>query len=250
VCSQKNLGLCACGDPNTEIVEQYIHNLIATDPEFVPQSVQIEKFFELLTSEHQYRIISDKPFQRGLRVTKPSGKFRSVNDPMTREHLSIEIIDHIKLDKITNVSLSISDLSNYAVSASGEWASESQPLVLLTTDEVAFDGVQLCDVGCHVRPEPVSTSCWDMCGSPNVRNVPEFGTACEMNSAIGIFSHPWTGALLEVPNAGCCRFWIEFEFGKFLLPKMTEGLDLFPPLMVSKIEDCFRTRFGQGWRFN
>jgi hypothetical protein len=59
-----------------KFMEQYVHTLIAADSAFVPQSVQIEKFFEILTTSYHFRIISDTRFQPGLRVMKPSGRFR------------------------------------------------------------------------------------------------------------------------------------------------------------------------------
>jgi hypothetical protein len=51
---------------------------------------------------------------------------------------------------------------------------------------------------------------------PNDQSVPDFGEACAVESKNGIYSHPWTGEVIEVPDAGCVRFWIELEFGKWL----------------------------------
>jgi hypothetical protein len=245
-----------------EIMEQYIHTLIAADSAFVPQSKQIAEFFEILTATYNFRIISDTGSEPGLRVMKPSGRLRRGRDPMTGEAVSIPMLDHIKIERINDIPGAIEGLEHYSVLASGEWTVESRPLVLLTTDEVPFEDTYLCCISCHIRPEPVSTSCWDEdAAGPNSRNVPYFGEACEPGSNVGIFSHPWTGELIEVPDAGCARFWIELEFGKWLLPKMADSLDVLilkmadsldvlSPVMVAKIEECFATGLVQGYRFN
>ena len=47
------------------------------------------------------------------------------------------------------------------VLASGEWKRESRPLVLLTADGDPYEDTYLCQVSCHLRPKPVSPSCWN-----------------------------------------------------------------------------------------
>ena len=169
---------------------------------------------------------------------------------MTGETISIPMPDEIKIDRTVDVARTIEGLEDYNVLASGEWSPEDRPLVLFTIDRVLFEGSYLCEVSCHVRPEFISTSCWDKFACPNAPSVPGFGETCKTEIGIGIFSHPWTGKAIKVPNAGCARFWIEFEFGRFLLPKMSESLDVLSSAMVTKIEDCFGTEFVQGCRFN
>ena len=66
---------------------------------------------------------------------------------------------------------------------------------------------------------------------------------------MGVFPNPWTGGVIEVADAGCARFWIEFEFGKFIYPKITDNLEVMNPEIVSAGEDCFGTKFAQGCRF-
>lgn len=229
---------------------QYMHTLIAANSRFFPQADQIERFFELLTTDYYFRIISGEPFQPGLRIIKPSGRFRTVTDQFTGETWSIPGFDRVNVDTVSDVRRTIEGLEHYSVLASGEWPSECHPMRLLTTDASPFDGSYLCEASCQIRPKPVSKSCWNEIAYPNVHAVPHFAECCEMESATGIFSHPWTGKLIEVPNAGCARFWIEFEFGKFLLPQMTDSLNLLNPPTVSAIEECFETGFVQGWRFN
>jgi hypothetical protein len=231
-------------------MEQYVHTLIAADPAFVPRSLQVERFFEILTGSFRFRIIAHTRFQPGLRVLKPSGRFRSATNSFTGETFSFPMPNQIRVERIADVPPMIESLEDYNVLASGEWVPEYRPLVLLTTDGVPFEGSYNCEASCHVRPEPVSTSCWNKIASPNGPSVLDFGEACRPERGMGIFWHPWTGKVIEVPRAGCARFWIELEFGKFLLPKMADDLDLLNPAMVAKMEECFGAKFVQGYRFN
>jgi hypothetical protein len=234
---------------DVKVMEQYVHTLIAANSAFVPESPRVALFFDLLITSFNFRVISDAPFQQGLRVMKPSGRFRSFISPFTREKEQFPISDHIKVEKITDIPLVIEGLEHYSVLQSGEWKTQNRPLVLLTTDGVPYEESYVCEGSCHLRPEPVSTSCWDIEASAD-QLVPAFGKPCEGDGEAGVFSHPWTHERIEVPNAGCARFWIEFEFGKFLLPKMANSLDVLSPLIVAKTEECFHTKFVQGCRFN
>ncbi len=96
---------------------------------------------------------------------------------------------------------------------------------------------------------PVSTSAWDVEAGPNIRNVPLFGTPCGPDDDLGIFPNPWTGEAVEVPHAGCARFWIEFEFGKLIYPKVGKNFEFLSSSIVAEAEQCFRTKFVQGCRF-
>ena len=180
---------------------------------------------------------------------KPSGHFRPFVSPFAGKTEAFPISDNIQLDRAADIPAAIAGLKHYSVLISGEWKIENRPLVLLTTDGVLFEDHILCEVSCHLRPELVSTSDWDI-EVPIPKNVASFGEPCESEHGTGVFSHPWTGEIIEVADAGCARFWIEFEFGKFLLPKMGTNLDLLNPLMVASAEECFQTKFVQGCRFN
>jgi hypothetical protein len=91
-------------------------------------------------------------------------------------------------------------------------------------------------------------SAWDFT-IPTNKTIPAFGSRCEAEPDAGIFSNPWTGSAIEVAGAGCARFWIEFEFGKFVLPRIEDRLDLLSPAVVNLAEDCFKSGFIQGCRF-
>ncbi len=216
-------------------MEQYVHTLIAADSAFVPEPLQLADFFDGLVTAFHFHLKS------GARVAKPTGRLRTALNPLTGETWSSPVSDQIRTATFAEIPAAVDGLVRYCVLASGEWTPESRPMVLLTPDGRPYQNNYLCEVSCNLRPDPVSTSCW--------KHAPPFGEACAAEVATGIFSHPWTGEMIEIPDAGCARFWIEFEFGKFLLPEMAGGLNVLSPPIVAKTEECFETRFVQGWTF-
>jgi hypothetical protein len=230
-------------------MEQYIHTLISVDSEFVPTAAQVAEFFVELVSEFKFVPISSQRFLSNLVVAKPSGRLRWGINPMTGEKISLPELDRSNLDRFEGIPVLIEGSKHYTVTQSGQWVRADCPMTLFKTDGSAYEGDCVCTVRCELRPEAVSTSAWDVEAGPNTRNVPTFGSVCEDVVKNGIFADPWTGKAMEVANAGCARFWIEFEFGRFIYPKVTDGLDIFSPAIVSGAERCFRAKFAQGCRF-
>ena len=51
---------------------------------------------------------------------------------------------------------------------------------------------------------------------------------------------------INVPAAGCSRFWIELVFGKAMFPKIEGSLDLLHPSVVAASNKAFGVNFAQG----
>lgn len=243
-------------------MEQYIHTLIPTDPAFVPAPSQIASFFDSLVTDFNFQAFQVIPHPRrhipGLWVVKPTGLFKQVinprtgevvTNPRTGEALSRPENQSLNPGKFADIPPLIEGLGHYRVTQKGEWKQEDRPVKLLNTNRTPHESSYLCDVSCELRRQPVSMSAWDVEAGPNIRNVPQFGSPCEAENKIGIFPNPWTGEVIEVANAGCARFWIEFEFGRFIYPDVTNRLDVFRPSIILKTEECFQTKIVQGCRF-
>lgn len=231
-------------------MEQYIHTLIAADSGFVPAPIQVMRFFDFLVTALNFHLVAvNNQYVPGPVVRKPTSFFRTFTNSFTGETQSIPRLSLERPEKISEIGRFIDGSTHYTVELPGEWGSEDRPVLLLTTDKRPFDGAYQCSVRCELRPEPVSTSAWDVEAGPNLRNVPSFGSSCEPDLKTGIFPNPWTGQVIEVEGAGCARFWIEFEFGRFIYPEVTDTLQVFSPSVISKAEECFKTRFVQGCRF-
>jgi len=236
---------------NASSMEQYIHTLISTDSEFAPESGQVASFFGELVSQFKFSPISGQRFLPGLVVAKPSGRLRwaTGTDPMTGAKISRPEWDRVNLERFEDIPALIEGSNHYTVAQSGQWVGKDRPVTLLKTDGVPFEENYICIARCELRPEAVSTSAWDVEAGPNTRDVPTFGSVCKNPIRNGTFPNPWTGDVIEVADAGCARFWIEFEFGRFIYPKVTDSLEVMSPEIVLGAERCFRTKLVQGCRF-
>ena len=226
-------------------MEQYIHTLISVGSESRPQSAQIASFLDQLVTQFKFVPISGQRWLPGLYVDRRQwGTSR-----WTGERISVSESERSILSKFEDIAAAIEGTEHCTVAQSGQWLGEDRPVDLFGTDGVAFVKDYLCTLRCELRPEAVSTSAWDLEAGPNLRDVPIFGSECKNATGHGVFPNPWTGDVIEVAGAGCSRFWIEFEFGKFIYPKVTNNIDVMNPAIVLAAERSFGTKFAQGCRF-
>ena len=218
------------------MAEQYVHTLIACDPEFAPIPEQVVTFFEGLVN------IGASPTSAKLIVMKPSGRFRFFTDPLTGKKKSFSANDHVVLESAADLASMIQSLPQYCVSLDGQGPPRRPPFALYYNG-ARFEGEYGFTVRCKVRREPTCTS--DL--ADDDRGVlPKFGEACSPLADVGRFRNPASGALIEVAGAGCARLWVEFEFGKWLLPKIEDSLNILDPAIDELASRAFGTKFAQG----
>jgi hypothetical protein len=208
--------------------EQYVHMLIAHDPGFAPAPEQIVAFFDGLAS------IGASPTSPKLILMKPSGRLRFFTDPLTGEKKSFPAHDRVVLGETADLAPLIQPLQEYFVSLDGQGPTQRPPFMLYH-NAAPFEGEYGFSVHCRLRAEPVCTS-----------DLPKFGQACSALGEAGVFRNPESGAVIEVAGAGCARFWIEFEFGKWLLPKIGVSLDILELGIVALTNQAFAMEFAQG----
>jgi hypothetical protein len=145
--------------------------------------------------------------------------------------------DFASLGSISEIAERLLGLDDYDVMVSGQGPAKVPPFKLYaTTDsESEFKGTYSYEVRCRLRAEAVSTC-----------EEPPFGSPCSSQRQNGIFRHPNTGATIEVPSAACARFWIEFQFGKWLLPKIDRSLNLLEPSILASAIEHFGAGFVEG----
>lgn len=74
-----------------------------------------------------------------------------------------------------------------------------------------------------------------------------FGCKCELRAdEPGIFKNPWNDQVIETSALGCARFWIEIGIGNWLMPKITDSLDILDPRLVAAADGAFGVEFQQG----
>ncbi len=211
---------------------QYTHLLIPERADFVPPPAQIASFLEGLVN------LNSAPSKAAIRVAKHSGKFRTGSDALTGEKISIPVRDFASLGSISDIPERLVGLGDYDVVFSGQGPPKLSPFTLYTTTDSegsAFKGTYSYEIRCRLRAEVVST-----CAEP------PFGSPCPSERQSGIFRHPNTGTTIEVPNAACARFWIEFQFGKWLLPRIDRSLNVLEPSILANAIERFGTGFAQG----
>ncbi len=212
---------------------EYSHTLIPERTDFAPAPSQVAGFLSALVE------LGASPVNPTLSVSRLSGEMDSHVNPFTGQIDSIARRHRTAAGSLGQITLILGGLDDFEVIMSGKGPPKVHAL------EFDFDGQYDFAVNCCLRQEVVSTSDWHD-ESPIERNVVFFGQPCSATDRQGFFCHPNTLEILEVPGAGCARFWIEVEFGKSLFPEIGDSLALLHPSIVDSAEAVFGIRFKQG----
>jgi hypothetical protein len=78
------------------------------------------------------------------------------------------------------------------------------------------------------------------------RKAAHFGDPCPAKDRMGHFTHWQTLKTIKVKDAGCSRFRIEIEYGKFMFPNSEKSLKLLEPSLLKVTERVFDVKFAQG----
>ena len=217
---------------------EYTHTLIPVDCNFIPEPAQVGAFVEELVQ------LRASPLKASLAVLKPSDKVRKIVNPFTLQTESLPISVRTKVANVGAIQKALKSLAHYDLVMTGKGPSKCAPFVFEHKGSYDFA------IKCCLRAELVSTSDWHD-DAPEVpkQKVAFFGRKCAANKRMGIFHHPMTGKIIEAPNAGCARFWVEFEFGKSLFPDIKDSLNLINPLIIEAAQKHFGVGFIQGCRW-
>jgi hypothetical protein len=215
---------------------EYTHTLIPDRLDFVPDPKQVGMFLSSLAA------IGAAPLRPEITASMLSGKVRTFKNPFTGRIDSFAMRKAEKLKDLTAVVGALNGLDDYNITMTGKGPPE---LPAFTFD---FKGTYKFLVHCCLRTEVVSTSDWHD-EVPIKRKVEFFGRPCSPNDRLGIYHNPNSLDVIEVPNAGCARFWIEFEYGKMLFPAIEDRLDLIEPKIVEVAETDFGIKLVQGCRW-
>lgn len=229
-------------------MEQYGHLLIAGDPTYVAQPAQVVGFFELMKGVFRFRFVKSKDeWLPGLRATTSAEDVRTMTNAFTGEKQTYRVPKWFELEDTSGVPALLESEPKYGVTMSGKWAPRDVPIQMLAADGTPLNQDLVCFVGCSQRGRPVCTGDW--WGEAHGGECEfEFDNPENPIQSLGVFTHPWSGERVEVPGAGNSRFWIELEFGKFIIPKMDRSFDLLQPEFVEAAEKCFGVPLIQAGR--
>ena len=227
----------------------YAHTLIPSEAGFVPEPQQLADFLNALKS------IGGEPVGASYRLGTLTGEMRKGGNPLTGEEISIPSRSFAPLAGPADIADRLKGIEYFDLLLEGEGPCALPPFNLYTAnteegeraefpynDSYAYE-IQLC-----LRPKNVSTSDWHEEIAPE--RVAPFGEPCDGENRKGYFHHPVTGAVIEVENAGCARFWIQFQCGKWTFPRIGgANLNVLEPRIVEIATDNFGVGFAQGCVF-
>ena len=219
---------------------EYTHVLIPNRVDFVPDTADVGAFLASLIS------IGAAPLNPTIAISKLTGEVQTFTNPFTLELDSRRIWTGECLNEIADTRAKLQGLDDYNVSLNGMGPPALPAFVFDFKDAYAFS------VRCCLRAEIVSTSDWHddfVIGQKkglSERKVEFFGRPCRPTDRLGLYHNPTNMEIIEVPNAGCARFWVEIEFGKMLFPRIESRLDVIEPKIVEAAEKVFGIGFLQG----
>jgi hypothetical protein len=211
--------------------EQYSQTLISRSNDFVPSAAKVAEFLATIVE------LGVVPANPSILLLAPTGRTREFKNPFSGETTVHEIKKSKKLDTLDQFEEAAAALHDYDVVVSA-MGTPTLPPIPIDFTEPYYVGVT-CFVSSRLR----STSD-DHDESPDVVS---YGEPCNKPVKTGIFSNPDNLELIEVPDAGSARFWVEFELGKSLFPEITGGnLNLLNPPIVEAARTVFGVPFVQG----
>jgi hypothetical protein len=212
---------------------EYTHTMIPDRLDYAPDPTQVGAFLASLVA------IGAAPLRSAITVFTLSGEVRSFVNPFTGKTETRARRKAENVADLSGVPTALRGLDDYNVMVTGKGPPK------LPAFEFDYKGEYDFLVHCCLRAEVVSTS--DYHEEFRIkRKVELFGRPCSSENRLGIFHNPNTGEVIEVPNAGCARYWIEFEYGKMLFPPIEDNLEIIEPSIVHAAEKEFGSKFVQG----
>jgi hypothetical protein len=142
---------------------------------------------------------------------------------------------------MNELSEELKTLDDFDIGLSGQGTSELAPFKLYLPQDHAWQSevkeAYHYEVLCKLRRSRTSL------------NAESYLSSCAPKIGEAVFRNPWNNGIIKVPNAACAQFWIEFQFGNWLVPKIEGSLNLLPPDIVAAAVDCFGQSFAQGCHF-
>lgn len=182
------------------------------------------------------------PESATIHIAFPSGRVREFRHPITGEIQQLSIPSTESVMGRDTLLAKLSQLEHFNVVLAGTCPSHFLPWETTRIQNLPYGIVIM------VRPFLFSTSCWhhdDRSLEAPLR--PPFGQPCSSSIESGLFHHPRTMQVIEVPHGGCARFVIEFTLGKCMPPKIEGDLNCLQPKICNIAEETFGTSFVQGF---
>jgi hypothetical protein len=214
------------------VSELYSHLVIPNDAAFVPELNCIVELFDHLGA------VGALPNHPEFVVLTNSGKNRPIaTNPTTSETLygpDLKISRHVNLPQVIH-SMTGTEINEIWVQGSGPAAIPPFPLYETSRPDVLWNEPYSLTVRCRLR------------GKVTHLLHSGFPCNCDMKgNEPSVFENPWTKLPIQTTGIAFARFWIEFGVGDWLMPMITDGLEILDTRLVKAAEEVFGVGFTQG----
>ncbi|MEZ6062993.1 MAG: hypothetical protein R3C19_21820 [Planctomycetaceae bacterium] len=234
----------------------YTHLLIPSSSEFRPDADAVARFVRGLIDNGNVANGAKVAFAR---VTKGQPRVRQMRNPMTGETIDLRgpsrTLERPRtLSDPSQITEHAANQQEFDVLLTGEGVPSVPPLTVGSVEDgdwKVMDGAYHLEVRCRIRANVVRLymldSEDDLHRPPAFANYrPKYNEDCSpAENADGLYVHPEIGAF-RVPNAGCGMFWIEFNYGKFVFPRLKDGsVDVLADSVIDLARAAFDCDFIQ-----
>ena len=138
--------------------------------------------------------------------------------------------------------------AGYDVSIAGEGLARNPPLDMGYNDDGVWkpiNGPYYHEIRCSVRANIVRLPFADSETALNAPSDPANFSPRFDEDCAGVFAHPEIGTI-RIPNAGRAIFWVEFNYGKHIYPRLgSKGINLLTEQVTRLAREAFATEFVQ-----
>lgn len=198
---------------------------------FVPELPSVAEFVNRLSA------IAALPNGPEFVVLTNSGQTR----PIARNPSNGETIHgpDLKISRCSNLQQAIhsmtgKEINELWVQGTGPTAIPPFALYEANRPDVLWNGPYSLTVRCRMRNK--------------ITHVLHSGFGCKCDVTVNdpsIFENPWTKQPIQ-SGLAFSSFWIEFGVGEWLMPMITDSLDVLDPRLVASAREVFGIEFTQG----
>jgi hypothetical protein len=214
------------------VSELYSHLLIPNDAKFVPELPSVSGFFDHLSS------IGAIPTAPEFVVLTNSGKTRPIaGNSGTSESLHGP---DLKIRRCSNLQQAIHSMTGKEINelwVQGTAPTAIPPFALYEANrpDVLWNGAYSLTVRCRLRKKTTHLL------------HSGFGCECDVKAnEPSVFENPWTKRPIQTSGLAFVRFWIEFGVGDWLIPMITDDLEILDTRLVESAREVFGVEFTQG----
>jgi hypothetical protein len=198
---------------------------------FVPELPRVADLFDRLEA------MGALPNRPEFVVLTNSGETRPItSNPSTGETLhgpDLKISRHSNLQQAIR-SMTGTEINELWVQGTGPTAIPPFALYGANRPDVLWNGPYSLTVRCRLRK--------------NITHLLHSGFGCKCDveaNEPSIFENPWTKQPIQTTGVAFARFWIEFGIGDWLMPMITDRLEILDTRLVEPVREAFGVDFTQ-----